>query len=75
MVKRFVMLSDSSIEPAAKKGTTVYSCSGYDYGCSNDDTRMTGVKHSSFTLDPEGGYPFFTHPDSGVLPWPKSEEE
>lgn len=61
MANAFVMLSDSKIEPAAKKGTTVYACSKPDYGCANDDTRHTGVEHVSLTLDPTGDYPFFTH--------------
>ena len=61
MTKAFVMLTDSGIEPAARKGTTVYRCSKPDYGCASDDTRHTGIAHISLTLDPTGDYPFFTH--------------
>lgn len=61
MAKAFVMLTDSSIEPAAKKGTTVYRLSKPDYGLASDDTRITGVAHISLTLDPTGDYPSFTH--------------
>ena len=43
-------------------GTLAYSCNGYDYGCANDDSRMTGIEHRSVTLDPTGAYPFFTIP-------------
>lgn len=64
--KVYVLLEDSKIEPKATKGTTVYDCAGYDYGCANDDTRMTGIEHKSYTLDPDGGYPFFTHPVRGL---------
>ena len=41
-------------------GKTVYRASGCDYGCSSDDSRMTGIPHVSMTLDENGGYPFFT---------------
>lgn len=46
----------------AKAGDTVYSLRFPDYGLASDDTRMTGVEHRSVTLDPDGGYPSFTHP-------------
>lgn len=45
-----------------KAGDTVYDCKGHDYGLARDDTESTGVKHISVTLDPNGGYPFFTVP-------------
>lgn len=61
MPQAFVLLTDSKIEPAAKKGVTVYSCVKPDYGSANDDTRMTGVPHISLTLNASGDYPFFTH--------------
>lgn len=41
-------------------GTVCYPCKGYDYGCSSDDTDITGVEHISVTLKPDGDYPFFT---------------
>jgi hypothetical protein len=43
-------------------GKAVYSILGCDYGCANDDSRHFGVEHISVTLDPDGGYPFFTIP-------------
>jgi hypothetical protein len=56
------LLKDSEIEPKAKAGTLVYDCKGHDYGCANDDTRMTGIEHQSVTLNADGDYPFFTVP-------------
>lgn len=43
-------------------GTIVYRVGGHDYGCAGEDTRHTGIEHVSVTLDPDGGYPFFTIP-------------
>lgn len=43
-------------------GTVVYNSAQHDYGLSRDDTRATGVEHKSVTIDPNGGYPFFTVP-------------
>lgn len=62
MVRKYEVLKDSVLERKAKVGTVVYDYHGYDYGCANDDTRMTGVEHQTMTLDPEGGGPFFTMP-------------
>ena len=45
-----------------KSGAVVYRNYGYDYGCSNDDTRYTGIEHISVTLKEDGTYPFFTVP-------------
>ena len=66
MAKSYTMLTDSKLERKATAGTTVYELMKYDYGCSNDDTRAFGKEHQSFTLDPDGDYPFFTHPVDGV---------
>lgn len=49
-----------------KGGTIIYPCQRHDYGCSSDDTRYTGIKHRSFTLDENGDYPFFTVPENAV---------
>lgn len=46
-------------------GTIVYEAAGYDYGMCRDDEQMTGEPHTSMTLDPAGGYPSFTVPNSG----------
>lgn len=59
---KYRMLTDSTIEPAATKGTVVQKCANHDYGCASDDTRITGVPHISLTLNENGDYPFFTHP-------------
>lgn len=68
MIKTFEMLVDSQIEPKATKGTIVFDCVKHDYGLANDDTRMTGIKHTSVTLDAGGGYPFFTVPVKDIKP-------
>lgn len=60
--KAFRMLKDSQIRKEVKAGAIVYRCIGWDYGCANDDTRITGIEHTSVTLDPAGAYPFFTVP-------------
>lgn len=31
-----------------------------DHGAANQDSRRTGVRHLAVTIDPTGGYPFFT---------------
>ena len=46
----------------AKAGDFVYDQAGYDYGLASDDTRMTGVQHTTVTLKEDGGYPGFTIP-------------
>lgn len=62
MARKFQLLSNSSIESVGTIGRTVYACTGCDYGCASDDTRLTGVEHISVTLKEDGSYPFFTHP-------------
>lgn len=62
MIRQYLLLSDSTIEPSAKQGMTVYKCAKHDYGCASDDTRVTGVQHISVTFKEDGDYPFFTHP-------------
>lgn len=57
-----VLDASMSADKSVSVGDTVYDCKGHDYGCANDDTRATGVEHTSVTLDAEGGYPFFTIP-------------
>ena len=46
----------------SKQGDIVYGLNKYDYGLASDDTRATGFKHISVTLDPTGDYPSFTIP-------------
>ena len=62
MILKFEMLKDSQIERQAVKGSIVYDCIKYDYGLAKDDTRITGVEHTSVTLESDGGYPYFTVP-------------
>ena len=56
-----VIRADRAASPV-EVGATVYACKGYDYGSANDDTRRMNIHHLSVTLDPDGGYPFFTIP-------------
>lgn len=60
--RKYLLLTDSTIEPAAKKDMFAYACAGCDYGLASDDTRITGVEHRSLSLKEDGDYPFFTHP-------------
>jgi hypothetical protein len=57
-----VLRADRAADQSLAVGDTVYSCKGWDYGCANDDTRMTGIEHTSVTFRPDGDYPFFTIP-------------
>ena len=68
MPQAFTLLTDSTIEPAAKAGTVVYACSKPDYGSAGDDTRITGHLYISLTLNSDGDYPFFTHRADQVTP-------
>lgn len=54
-------------------GVTVYMAAVHDYGLARDDTNCTGIEHVSVTLDPEGGYPFFTIPAHQLQPLPATE--
>lgn len=66
MVTQYEILEDSRLERKAVKGAIVYKFVRYDYGLASDDTRMTSVPHVSVTLDPEGGYPSFTVPETAI---------
>jgi hypothetical protein len=57
-----VIRADRAADKSIKVGDIVYDSKGHDYGCANDDTRMTGIEHQSVTLDDCGDYPFFTIP-------------
>lgn len=43
-------------------GTVCYLCTKCDYGCADDDERVTGEPHVSMTLKADGDYEFFTVP-------------
>jgi hypothetical protein len=60
MTTAFLLTEAAASNPNVKAGTVVFKYRGYDYGCAADDTAITGEKHISVTLDPEGGTPFFT---------------
>jgi hypothetical protein len=62
-----VLRADRAASPV-ETGATVYRCTGYDYGCSSEDTRRLGLEHVSVTLDPTGAYPFFTIPRADLRP-------
>lgn len=49
-----------------KAGTTVYKLKYSDYGLASDDTRITGIEHTSVTLNEDGGYPSFTVPKTDI---------
>jgi hypothetical protein len=73
MVTQYEILEDSRLERKAVKGAIVYKFVRYDYGLASDDTRMasddtrmTSVPHVSVTLDPEGGHPSFTVPETAI---------
>lgn len=55
-------------------GTMVYSLAMSDYGCANSDSRLTGVEHTSVTLDKDGGYPSFTVPLGYLMEVPNEPE-
>src|SRR5205085_10835163 len=63
----FRLMRDSDLCSEARAGTTVYSCILGTYGVAAQDTRMTGRRHRCVTLDPEGGYPFFTVPEADLI--------
>ena len=61
-MRKYRVLKDSRLEKRAKTGTIVYDLRWSDTGISGSDTRNTGIKHISVTLDENGDYPFFTIP-------------
>jgi hypothetical protein len=68
MTRQAYKLTKDRFDHAA--GSTVYLCSGHDYGCARDDTNTTGVYHVSVTLKADGSYPFFTVPERDLQPIP-----
>jgi hypothetical protein len=69
--KAYRLLRDSGTA-AAEPGTTVFECAGYDWGQACDDTCLTGIRHVSVTLRPDGGYPFFTVPECDLAALPEA---
>lgn len=70
MTQRYKTNTASGTLPA---GTIVYALAYHDYGLASDDTRITGVKHISVTLNPKGDYPSFTHPLDDLDPLPDED--
>jgi hypothetical protein len=60
------MIVDSTVEPKAKAGTTVYRCTKPDYGLVSGDERGLGVPCIFMTLDKTGDYPGFVVRQSDV---------
>lgn len=58
-MKRYKLLNERFEH---KAGSLVNQAMSYDYGLARDDANWTGVEHVSVTVDPNGGYPFFTVP-------------
>lgn len=58
-VKSFKVIRESR---DVKVDTVVYDSMGCDYGCASDDSRHTGIQHTSVTFKSDGSYPFFTIP-------------
>lgn len=48
------------------EGAVVYQLRLHDYGLAHDDTLVTGIEHVSVTLNANGGYPFFTVPNTDL---------
>lgn len=61
---KFRVLQDRTIHDKlyATKGQTVYQFMGCDYGLANDDSRWTGIEHTSVTFNEDGSHPSFTIP-------------
>jgi len=64
--RKFVIVEGGLLHPDSPDdgmidvGTIVYQCAEPDYGTALEDTLWTNRLHVSVTLDPSGGYPFFT---------------
>jgi hypothetical protein len=56
------LLKTAVTNKEAVAGTIVYLLAAYDGGCASDDTRITGIEHTSVTLNADGSPPFFTVP-------------
>lgn len=59
----FRLLKSSALQPAAQAGMLVVPA-GYDYGIADDDTRMTGIPHTSVRLPSMDA--FFTIPTADL---------
>lgn len=62
-VKKFKVKHDTQF---CKKDEIVYDLMQYDYGLASDDTRVTGVQHTSVTRNSDGDYPSVTIPISAL---------
>jgi hypothetical protein len=63
IVQSFMLIDDVRLPDGSQtlsKGTIVYRCIQATYGLVSLDSEITGQRHVAITLDPEGGYPFYT---------------
>lgn len=60
--RRYILRKDRHIDGTflALRGRIVFEYLRDDYGLAHHDTRASGIRHIAVTLDPEGGFPFFT---------------
>ena len=65
-MSKYRLLRDSIHEPKAKTGTVVYSIKWSDAGLASADTRLTGIRHRTVTLNEDGDYPGFTVPEDDI---------
>lgn len=63
-IKKFKVTHERELrgEVLAKVGDTVYDYISHDYGLASDDTRFTGIEHTSVTSNADGSGPSFTIP-------------
>lgn len=65
-VKYVVMREDRASSCEIYRGDFVYQCIKHDYGAVSMDDFIKKIEHIAMTLDPEGGYPFFTIPKQDI---------
>lgn len=54
------------VKAGLKAGDIVYRANCHDYGLANMDSLAFGERFVSVTLDPHGGAPLFTAPESDL---------
>lgn len=62
MIKSYTMKRKDRASIDVGASDVCYDFMGCDYGCSNDDSRDSGIEHTAVTLKSDGGNPFFTIP-------------
>lgn len=61
-----VLRADRAADKSLAVGQAVYDCKSHDYGMASDDSRLTGIEHTSVTHKEDGDYPFFTIPVADI---------